>query len=367
MDVPEPELNPRKDAHMALVRPLLSGVCGSDRNLWHRTAFESLVFDSLKTEGQKYRIFGHEFVGEVVALGSAAASNTELKPGDIVSSESHVFCNQCAYCKSGLYHICSNNLIIGFSTDGAFAELTKIPARLLWPVDPSVIRLEVAALMEPFGNAVHACAVADVAHKSVAVFGVGPIGMFTILISKAMGAQKVLAIDLDPKHLAIAQRLGADEILGLNPVPEDSKQPSVDQKLISEIKRYCDNEGPHVSFEMAGPNSSVTNAIAATRRGGHIILFGIKAGSFVIPQFSDLILHGKTLHGVIGRRLFETWKQTQALLQNKTNGLQQKIFDVILNNGTGTILDFETFDNDQFKDAMSEHAKLLFKMKENRG
>ena len=173
------------DEDNVLVKVIYAGFCGSDRGIWNRTAFKGMIFDSLKREKNSTRIIGHEMVGEIVPAGSRVRGRFGYGPKDIVSTESHIICGTCYQCRIGQTHICSQDVIIGIGRDGCFAEYIKLPANVLWPTDPRKIKMKVAALQEPFGNAVHAGTTADLRGKTVAVFGCGTIGLFVIMVARA--------------------------------------------------------------------------------------------------------------------------------------------------------------------------------------
>ncbi len=144
-----------------------------------RNAFKDMIYDSLDEERKDVRITGHELLGQVVDAGSLADKHYGFRAGDIVTTESHITCGKCLQCRIGQREVCQDELIIGFSLDGCFAEYIKLPAEVLWKSDPKKIRKEVGAIQEPFGNAVHACTKVDLRGKSLAIFGCGTIGMFT--------------------------------------------------------------------------------------------------------------------------------------------------------------------------------------------
>jgi len=215
-DIDEPKLdeaNIPNDGGRVLIKPIYTGFCGSDKGIWFRHAFQDMIFDSLESEGKSYRVCGHELLGEVVETGSYAANHYGYRVGDIVSTESHIFCGLCHQCKIGEEHVCANHLIIGISIDGCFAELIKLPAKELWRTDTDLIRPEVAAIQEPLGNAVHACSKVDLRGKTVAIFGCGTIGLFAVLVARSMGATTIIGIDPNPQNLEMAGRLGVDQAL----------------------------------------------------------------------------------------------------------------------------------------------------------
>ncbi|MFH1679668.1 MAG: alcohol dehydrogenase catalytic domain-containing protein [Candidatus Eisenbacteria bacterium] len=351
------------DAENVIVKVVYAGFCGSDRGIWFRRAFKEMIFDSLKSEKKIRRVIGHEMIGEIVEVGSLAARRYGYRPKDIVSTESHIICRKCFHCRTGETHICSDDIIIGISRDGCFAEYIKLPAHPLWPTDTSRIRMKVGALQEPFGNAVHVCTKVDLRGRSVAVFGCGTIGLFTILVARAMGASRVVGIEPDPGHREMARALGADEVFPVSLESSPERDPwGADPEIVAAVKAAFPPEGPDVAFEMAGPESSVNNAIQSVRRGGHVILFGIKAGAFHIQEFDRIILNGITLHTVIGRRIFETWYITKGLLESTTNGIQEKIHDVILRGGEDTVVPIAEFDPVSFEKKISSHPKVILRL-----
>src|SRR3989344_7571298 len=179
MPVLDEQKNP-KDAFCVVLKITYAGVCGTDRGIFKREVFKNLIESSLENEQKTTRILGHEFLGEVVLLGSKANEqrSQKISIGTAVSGDSHITCGQCYQCQIGENNVCTNELILGISTDGVFAEQVKIPAKNLWKVG-NTIRPEIAAMLDPFGNAVHSVSKFDPQGKTVAVFGVGRIGMFS--------------------------------------------------------------------------------------------------------------------------------------------------------------------------------------------
>jgi threonine 3-dehydrogenase len=360
-EVSRPELDETKDpadATRVLVKVRYAGFCGSDRGIWFRRAFGEMIRGSLAREGKTTRIVGHELLGEVLAMGSAARSETRVDVGDVVTSESHLICGKCYQCRAGDTHVCADDKIIGISADGCFAEYAKLPAKALWPVDLTKIRPEVAAIQEPFGNAVHCAQQVDLRGKRIAILGCGTIGLFLAAVARGMGARTIIGIEPFAPNAALAKRLGVDHVLAPRGEAKDYHH---DEALVREVRALTDGVGVDVAFEMAGPNSSVNNAIALTRRGGHVILFGLKSGDFTIENFERLIVNGITLHGVVGRRIFETWEITRRLLESREPNVHDQVWNVILNKGEGTIIDFAMFDRDRFEQALRDHTKVVLK------
>lgn len=372
-EVPMPALdeaaNP-SDATAVILKVRFAGFCGSDKGIWFRNAFKDMVLNSLAAQKKSLRVMGHEFVGEVVAAGSMvhtlyfdpdANNAAKIEVGSLVSGDSHVTCGKCYQCRLGEAHVCLNESILGISIDGIFAQYVKIPAKNLWAIDQSRIRPEIAAIMDPFGNAVHATTRVDVRGQRVAVFGCGPIGLFSILLLRNFGAAKVIAVDMNPANLRMAKELGAHETILIEKSAKAGDWEH-DPNVVARIMELTYGKGVDISMEMAGPASSLNNAIESTRRGGHIILFGIKDGDVTIPKFSRIIVRGLTLHSIIGREIFKTWQIAQRVLSDKTNGVQDKIWDVVLKKGEGTIVPLEGFTAESFEKALSAHPKVVLKI-----
>lgn len=355
--VPVPSLGGA--AEDVLIRVKYAGFCGSDRGIWWRKAFGDMILGSLDEEGRDKRVIGHELLGEIVEVGADVGARYGLRVGDVVSTESHIICGTCYQCRAGDTHVCAKDKIIGISRDGCFAEYLRLPAKALWPTDLAKIRPEVAAVQEPFGNAVHACQAADLNGKSVAIIGTGTIGLFALLIARGLGARQVIGIDLDPHHRALASKLGCDAVLA-PAISKDAPNAS-DPALREAVLELTDGVGVDVAMEMAGFNSSINNAIKLTRRGGHVVLFGVKNGDVVIEDFHRVIMGGLQLHAIVGRQIFGTWEITKRLLEDRANGIQDAVFDVILNGGQDTVADIQTWDKGSFEGMISRHPKALIK------
>ena len=360
--VPRPVLDEAKDFRdrsRVLIKTHYAGFCGSDRGIWFRRAFGDMIHGSLAREGKTTRIVGHELLGEVVAVGTDAQRTYGIDVGDIVTTESHTICGACYQCRIGDTHVCADDIIIGISSDGAFAEYVKLPAKGIWRTDTRKIRPEVAAVQEPFGNAVHACTKVNLRGKRVAVVGCGTIGLFAIAVARALGANYIVGVEPMPNHAAMARRLGADVVL--TPKNLDPGSFAHDKELTAEIRRLTDGVGVDVALEMSGQNSSVNNAIACVRRGGDVILFGLKSGDAIIEQFDRLIVDGISLHSVIGRRIFETWHITRQLLESRDPNIHDLVWEVILQGGAGTVVPFATFDAKDFEERIQTFPKVVLK------
>jgi len=255
-----------------------------------------------------------------------------------------------------------NESILGISIDGIFAEYVKIPAKNLWAVDERRVRPEIAAMYDPFGNAVHATTKVDFRGQRVAIFGAGAIGMFVILLLRRFGAAKIIAVDVNPANLAMAKELGAHETILISKSGKKSEW-EADHGAVERIMELTYGKGVDVSMEMSGAPASLNNCIESTRRGGHVVAFGIKDGDMTIPDFSrNIVVRGLTIHGIIGREIFKTWQIAQRMLSDKTNGIQDAMWNVIMKKGKGTILDFSAFTPKSFEKAMNENPKIVFKI-----
>lgn len=358
--VPVPQFDREMDHASVLIKVKYAGFCGSDRGIWWRKAFGDMIQGSLAEEGQTTRVIGHELLGEIVDVGVKVREKYGYQAGDVVSTESHIICGTCHQCRVGDSHVCQKDKIIGISLDGCFAEYLKLPAKALWPTDLSRIRPEVAAVQEPFGNAVHACQATDLRGKTVAIFGCGTIGLFAVLIARGMGATKIIGVEVDPKHAAMARDLGCDAVLV--PSHANPARPfASDPELRTAIRDLTGGVGVDVAFEMAGFNSSMNNAIKAVRRGGHVVLFGVKNGDAVVEDVHRLVMDGIQLHGIVGRQIFGTWEITKRLLEDRQNGIQDAIWTTLLERGNDTIVDIRDWEKTAFEGMMSRHPKAVIR------
>ena len=290
-----------------LVRVKVASICGTDLHIynWDRWA-QNRIKPPL--------IPGHEFCGEVVAFGNEV---TSVKEGDFVSAEMHVACGKCLQCRTGEAHICQNVKIIGVDANGAFAEYVVIPESNIWKLDSS-IPLEYASILDPLGNAVHTVLAGEIAAKSVAVTGCGPIGLFSIAVAKAVGATSVFAIEVNEHRAKIAREMQADYVL--NPARED---------VIGMVMEKTGGLGVDVVLEMAGHPDSIRTAFDIVRRGGRISLLGLTSKPISLNFSEDIIFKGITIQGINGRRMYQTWYQMTALLKSGKLNLHPVITDRI--------------------------------------
>lgn len=302
-EVPLPQFG-RSDV---LVKVKVASICGTDLHIyeWDRWA-QRRIHPPL--------IPGHEFCGEVVAFGNEV---TSVKEGDFVSAEMHVACGKCLQCRTGEAHICQNVRIIGVDSDGAFAEYVVIPESNIWKLDPAIPQ-EYASILDPLGNAVHSVLAGEIAAKTVAVTGCGPIGLFSIAVARTVGAAQVFAIEVNDHRRKIAAQMKADLVLDAS-----------SQNVQNEIFEHTGGLGADVVLEMAGHPQSMRTAFDIVRRGGRISLLGLTSKPISLNFSEDIIFKGITVQGINGRRMYQTWYQMTALLKAGKLDLHPVITDRI--------------------------------------
>jgi len=318
-DVDPPSCGPSE----VLLRVRAASLCGTDAHIY---TWDGSVRDMiLATTGQfrRPRIIGHEFCGEVVEVGREVrgvgdAASEPIRRGDLVSAESHIVCGECYQCRRGQFHVCTREKIIGVHRDGGFAEYIAIPAACAWINDPAIVPVEVACIEEPFGNAVHAATEYDPRGQCVVIFGAGPIGLFSIIVAEAFGAERILAVDTTAFRLDLAARAGAGATFLSTPAaPGDEAGRAAERDRLLELIRDAASPcEPDLVFEMSGHPDAIDTALRAVRRGGKVILFGLpKEPTVTFERYAeDVIFGGVTLRGIIGRKLYDTWKRTRELV-----------------------------------------------------
>jgi len=289
-EVPVPVIGPDD----VLVKVSAVSLCGTDVHIYNWDAWASGRMHPPLT-------IGHEFAGTIIDVGEHVS---RVRPGQFVSAESHIVCGKCLQCRMGQYHTCQNVKILGVDTDGCFADYVSIPENNVWVNDVG-LPPHLASVQEPLGNAVFATLIEPVTAGSVAIFGCGPTGLCAAAVAKAAGAGLVVAIDVNPYRLDLAERMGA--YVTLNPKEDD---------VVDELRRRTDGNGVDVVLEMSGNPSAIQTGLQALRMGGRFTSFGIPSESVPI-DFSELIFKGIRMLGVSGRRMFETWYQTAALLKTE--------------------------------------------------
>lgn len=279
--IEEPEPGPGE----VRVRVRRAGICGTDLHIYHWDRWS-------RGRIRPPRILGHEFMGEVAEPGSPDGN---LSVGDRVSAEGHVVCGHCEHCRAGDAHVCRDTSILGIDRDGAFAEYVTVPAGNIVPI-PDAIADDHAALFDPLGNAFHTVLPADVSGKDVAVVGCGPIGLFAVGIARAAGATRVIAVEPIAERLEIAREMGADHLLD----PGDGDAAGA-------VRELTGGYGADVVCEMSGHPDGVRSAFRMCRNAGRVQLLGLPRDEVSLDLAGDVIFKGLRVHGVIGRRMYDTW------------------------------------------------------------
>jgi len=285
--VPKPTPGPGE----VLIAVRHAGVCGTDLHIadwdpWAQGRIKPPI------------VVGHEFAGEIQGLGDGVSG---LRVGQLVTAEGHIVCGHCLQCRTGNSHICKNTRIIGVDRDGAFAEYIVMPTTNVLTL--SGIPTEIGAIMDPMGNAFHTVLTAEIPGSTVFIVGCGPIGCFAVGIARAAGATKVIASDVNPKRLALAEKMGAHVVIN-----------AAEQDVVQTVIGETGGEGADVVCEMSGVPSALHQAFASVRMGGRVQLLGIPKGDVPINFADEIIFKGITIYGVIGRKMYQTWHQMRRYL-----------------------------------------------------
>ena len=288
-EIPEPEYG----INDVLIRVLYTGICGTDLHIyqWDDWAQKTIPVPMA---------IGHEFVGEIVAVGSNV---NDFHPGDFVSGEGHVTCGRCRNCLAGRRHLCAQTRGVGVNRPGAFAELISLPMSNIWRHKSSV-PLDVAAIFDPFGNAVHTALAFNVTGEDVLITGAGPIGIMAIPVVQHAGARHVVITDTNAFRLDLAKKLGAT--MAVN--PNETSLADVQKRL-----GMC--EGFDVGLEMSGNSAALRDMIANMSHGGKIALLGIPSKPMEM-DWHQVIFNMLTIHGIYGREMYETWYKMTVMLES---------------------------------------------------
>jgi threonine 3-dehydrogenase len=242
---------------------------------------------------------------------------TQLVPGDFVAAETHITCGHCYQCRTGQAHVCRNVQILGVDRDGAFAEYSAIPESVAWKTGKEIDH-SVASIQEPFGNAVHATFAGEIAGKTVAVYGCGPIGLWAVGLARISGSSTIFAIEPNHKRLDIAVEMGADYII--NPRTEDP---------VRNIHEVTDGLGVDVVLEMSGHPSAIRQGFQSLRSGGRVSLLGIPSNMVELDLADEIIFKGATVLGISGRRIFDSWYRTRRYLEAGQLDLKRVITQIL--------------------------------------
>jgi threonine 3-dehydrogenase len=321
-DIAEPAMG----INDVLIRVRYTGICGTDVHIyqWDEWAQKTIPVPMA---------IGHEFVGEIVAAGSNV---NDFFPGDIVSGEGHVVCGRCRNCLAGRRHLCISTQGVGVNRPGAFAELISLPMTNIWR-HHSGVNQEVAAIFDPFGNAVHTALSFPVLGEDVLITGAGPIGIMAIPVVQHAGARHVVVTDLNPYRLDLARKMGAT--LAVNPT----------QMPLGEVQKQLKmTEGFDVGLEMSGNPQALSEMISNMSHGAKIAVLGIPAKNSPL-DWRPIIFNMLTIKGIYGREMYETWYKMSVMLDS---GLDispvithrfkydefQKGFDVMITGQAGKVV-----------------------------
>lgn len=287
-DVPEPEIG----VNDVLIRIDRTGICGTDLHIYKWDAWAQKTIPTPM-------VIGHEFVGEIVSVGGNVRG---FSVGDIVSGEGHIVCGRCRHCLAGQGHLCPNTKGVGVNRPGAFAEFLSLPATNVWKHDPTIDR-DVAAVFDPFGNAVHTALSFPVLGEDVLITGAGPIGLMAIAVVRRAGARFIVVSDVNSYRLELARRMGATLAI-------DARQ----EKLADAQKRLGMNEGFDIGLEMSGNAQAFRDMLANMAHGGRIAMLGIPEQEIAI-DWNLVIFNMLTIKGIYGREMYETWYKMSVLIQ----------------------------------------------------
>jgi threonine 3-dehydrogenase len=291
-EVPIPEIG----INDVLIKVRQTGICGTDVHIYQWDEWAQQTIPVPMT-------IGHEFVGEIVDVGSNV---NDFLPGDLVSGEGHVVCGRCRNCLAGRRHLCANTLGVGVDRPGAFAQFIALPMTNIWRHNPGISE-EIAAIFDPFGNAVHTALTFPVLGEDVVITGAGPIGLMAIPIVRRAGARHVVITDLNPFRLELARRMGAT--LAINPM----------ETPLAEVQKQLGMlEGFDVGLEMSGSRAAFVEMIENMCHGGKIAMLGIPAKPMEI-DWRKVIFNMLTIHGIYGREMYETWYKMSVLVESGVN------------------------------------------------
>jgi len=285
--------SPKPGVNDVLIRVRRAGICGTDVHIykWDDWAQRTIPVPMA---------IGHEFVGEVVEAGSNVA---DFHAGDIVSGEGHVVCGRCRNCLAGRRHLCAHTMGVGVNRPGAFAEYIVLPMTNIWRHAPTV-DLDIAAIFDPFGNAVHTALSFPVLGEDVLVTGCGPIGLMAVAVARHAGARFVVATDINPFRLKLAKKLGATVAL------------DVSKGTLAEVQKQLGmKEGFDVGLEMSGNGQAFRDMLANMSHGAKIAMLGIPDKDMSI-DWRTVVFNMLTIKGIYGREMYETWYKMTVMLES---------------------------------------------------
>ena len=287
-DVPDPE----PGINDVLIKVKRTAICGTDLHIYN---WDSWAQKTIKGP----MVIGHEFVGEIVDIG---ANVNDFNPGQIVSGEGHVVCGRCRNCMAGRRHLCSSASGVGVDRQGAFAEYLSLPMSNVWEHRPD-IDLDIAALFDPLGNAVHTALQFDLLGEDVLITGAGPIGVMAAAVCRHAGARHIVITDLNPDRLRLGLTMGATRAV-------DVRSESI-KAVQAELGM---TEGFDIGLEMSGNSIALNDLIANMCHGGKLCLLGIQEENSAV-DWNTVIFNMLTIKGIYGREMYETWYKMSVMIE----------------------------------------------------
>ena len=288
-EVPVPEVG----INDVLIEVLRTGICGTDVHIYNWDAWAQKTIPVPM-------VVGHEFVGRIVAVGDNVH---DFHEGELVSGEGHVVCGRCRNCLAGRRHLCKDTKGVGVNRPGAFAEYLSLPMTNVWVHDPNVPR-DIAAIFDPFGNAVHTALQFELLGEDVLVTGCGPIGCMAVAIARHAAARYVVATDVNPYRLELAKKMGATRVVDVRK-----------EKLADVQNELGMKEGFDVGLEMSGNPAAFRDMLANMAHGGKISMLGIPSEEMAI-DWNTVVFNMLTIKGIYGREMYETWYKMTVMLQS---------------------------------------------------
>ncbi len=289
VDAPKPKLGHND----LLIKIRKTAICGTDVHIYNwDTWSQNTIMVPM--------VVGHEYVGEVVKIGEEVRG---FALGDRVSGEGHITCGHCRNCRAGRTHLCRNTAGVGVNRDGAFAEYLVIPAFNAFKI-PDDISDELAAIFDPFGNAVHTALSFNLVGEDVLITGAGPIGIMAAAVCRHVGARHVVITDINEYRLELAKKMGVSRTVNV-----------AKEKLEDVMTELGMTEGFDVGLEMSGVPSAFHSMLDTMNHGGKIAILGIPSDNMAI-DWSKVIFKGLTIKGIYGREMFETWYKMASLIQS---------------------------------------------------
>ena len=288
-DAPDPKIG----INDVLIKIARTAICGTDMHIYNWNSWAQATIPVPM-------VVGHEFVGHIVDVGSNV---NDFRPGQLVSGEGHVVCGRCRNCMAGRRHLCAQTSGVGVDRAGAFAEYLALPMSNVWEHRPG-IDLDVAALFDPLGNAVHTALQYDLVAEDVLITGAGPIGAMAAAVCKYAGAKNVVITDINPERLALAKTLGATHTV------------DVRTENLADVQRQLGmSEGFDVGLEMSGNPAGFRDLLANMCHGGKIAILGIPAEEMAI-DWRQVVFNMLTLKGIYGREMYETWYKMSSMIDS---------------------------------------------------